>query len=85
MTDRERLRALVDDLPEKKVYVALRFVENLQESEPDPVLVALRDAPVDDEPLTDEDLTALAESREDVARGRLTSDEEIRQRFLGDH
>lgn len=34
MTDRERLRALVDDLPEKKVYVALRFVENLRNSVP---------------------------------------------------
>ena len=73
MTNRERLRALVDDLPEEEVYATLRFVEHLHEPEQDPVLVALRDAPLDDEPLTDEDLTALEEAREDVAQGRLIS------------
>ena len=44
---------------------------------------ALRDAPVDDEPLTEEDLAALEEAWEDVAHGRLISHEEIRRRFLG--
>ncbi len=32
MTDRERLRALVDDLPENEVHAALRFVEHLRNS-----------------------------------------------------
>jgi hypothetical protein len=29
MSERERLRALVDDLPEKEVHAALRFLEFL--------------------------------------------------------
>jgi predicted transcriptional regulator len=56
MTEKERLRVLVD---------------------------ALREAPLDDEPLTDEDLIAIEEAREDIAKGRLISHEEIRRRFLG--
>jgi hypothetical protein len=84
MTARERLHSLVDDLPEEEVHATLRFVEHLHEPEQDPVLVALRDAPLDDEPLTDEDLIAIEEAREDIAKGRLISHEEIRRRFLGD-
>lgn len=45
---------------------------------------ALRDAPMDDEPLTEEDLAALEEAWEDVAQGRLISHGEIRRRFLSD-
>jgi DNA-directed RNA polymerase specialized sigma24 family protein len=55
-----------------------------RELESDPVLVALREAPLDDEPLTDEDLAALEEARKDVAQGRLISHDEVRRRFLGD-
>jgi hypothetical protein len=34
MTERERLRALVEDLPEDEVHAALRFVEYLRISTP---------------------------------------------------
>ena len=34
MNDRERLRALVDKLPEDEVHAALRFVESLLSSTP---------------------------------------------------
>lgn len=85
MTEKQRLHALVDDLPEGKVHAALHLLEHLQESETDPVLAALRDAPIDDEPLTEEDLAALREAQEDVAHDRLISHEEVRRRFLGDH
>jgi len=163
MSARERIHALVDDLPEEEVPATLRFVEHLhelkglgvealqviaqelskagyqetpdeiedifqdalfsmlrysgksheprsvrayfltvcrnatkrhleeirveraqKERESDPVLVALREAPLDDEPLTDEDLAALEEARKDVAQGRLISHDEVRRRFLGD-
>jgi len=63
MTERERLHAMVDDLPEDE-----------------PVLKALREAPFDDEPLTDEDLAALREAEEDEIHGRLVPHEEIRRR-----
>lgn len=82
MTDRERLHELVEDLPESEVHAALRFVEYLRYSEDDPVLKALQDAPPDDEPLTEEDVTALEEAWEDVRQGRLISHEEIRRQVL---
>jgi hypothetical protein len=34
MSDRERLRALIEDLPESEVQAALRFVEYLRSSAP---------------------------------------------------
>lgn len=84
MTERERLHALVDDLPEEEVHTVLRFVECLRNPEEDPVLKALREAPPDDEPITQEDLAAIEEAWEDVRRGRLIPHEEIRRRVLGE-
>lgn len=84
MTDRERLHALVDDLPEDEVRTTLRFVEHLQNPEDDPVLRALAEAPLDDEPLTEEDFAALREAEEDEVHGRLIPHEEIRRRVLGE-
>ncbi|HKI04786.1 MAG TPA: hypothetical protein VKK31_22595 [Thermoanaerobaculia bacterium] len=75
MTERERLRALVEDLPEDEVHEALRFVEHLRKE--DPVLTALRNAQTDDEPVTQEDLMALEEAWEDVRQGRMVPHEEI--------
>jgi hypothetical protein len=46
------------------------------------LVAALREAHMDDEPLTEEDLKALEQAREDVAQGRLISHAEIRRRFL---
>lgn len=46
-------------------------------TEEDPVLKALRDAPPDDEPVTEEDRIALEEAWEDVRQGRLTAHKEI--------
>jgi hypothetical protein len=34
MSDRERLRALIEDLPESEIHAALRFVEYLRSSMP---------------------------------------------------
>jgi hypothetical protein len=84
MTDRERLHVLVEDLPEDEVHAALRFLEYLHHAEDDPFLRALRNAPPDDEPLTDEDVAALDEAWEDVRQGRLVSHEEVRRQVLGE-
>ena len=84
MTDRERLLALVEDLPESEVHAALRFMEFLRHGENDPVLKALRDAPPDDEPLTEEDVAALEEAYEDLAQGRGVTHAEVRRRLLGE-
>jgi len=84
MTVRQRLHILVEDLPEKEVHAALRFLEYLHSSEDDPILSALNAAPPDDEPVTEEDLAALEEAWEDVRQGRVISHKEVRRRALGE-
>ncbi len=52
MTTRQALHDLVDDLPEDVLGEAERSLARLKAHAVDPVLEALRNAPVDDEPLT---------------------------------
>lgn len=47
----------------------------------DPVVVAFRDAPEDDEPWTAEDEAAVAEGDADLAAGRATSLEDIGRKY----
>ena len=82
MKERERLHSLIDTLPEDEVHVALRFVEFLG-TEESPSLWSLRDAPIDDEPLTAADEAALAEAEQDIAEGRVVSHAEARRILLG--
>ncbi|HSK76872.1 MAG TPA: hypothetical protein VLQ45_10480 [Thermoanaerobaculia bacterium] len=84
MTQRERLHALIDDIPDSEVHAALRYLEYLRSIEEDSLLKALREAPPDDEPVTEEDRAALEEAWEDVRQGRLTPHEEIRRRVMGE-
>lgn len=82
MTDRDQIRALVDELPDDELRPALRFLQFLRDGGA-PALRALALAPEDDEPLTDEDRAALDEARADLAAGRVVSHAEARRRLLG--
>ncbi len=82
MTDKEKLHRLVDELPEGELLPAERFLEYLRDRANDPVLRAFLEAPEDDEPLTDEELKAIAEADEDIAQGREHPWEEVRDRLL---
>jgi len=62
---RDRLRELVDDLPDEQLEDAELALRALN----DPVLRAFLNAPEDDEPTTAEDLAAIAEGHEAAARG----------------
>lgn len=66
MIARDELRALVDAIPDDRLPAAREALEQLA----DPVLMAFLNAPEDDEPLTDEDLAAIAEAKADIAAGR---------------
>jgi len=80
MTPKERLHRLVEALPDREIYAAERFLEYLASAE-DPVLRAIREAPEDDEPLTDEDRTAIEAGLEDYRQGRVISDKELGRRL----
>lgn len=66
MTTKERLHKLVDQLSDAEAERALALVENERE---DPLIAAFRDAPLDDEPWTEEDEAAIAEVEADRAAG----------------
>lgn len=68
MTAKEKLRELVDELSEAEAAAELKLWSARRSG-----LVALMDAaPLDDEPFTDEDEAALAESYDELAAGGQT-------------
>jgi len=82
MTPKERLYQLIDELPEAELHTAERFLQYLRDKARDPLLRAFMEAPEDDEPLTEEDLRAIAEAEEELARGEGIPWEEVRKRLL---
>jgi len=69
MIARDDLRAMLDAIPEERLPAAREALAKLT----DPVLLAFLNAPLDDEPLTDEDRAAIAEGRFDMANGLTVS------------
>lgn len=80
MTTKDRLHQLVDRLPETEVGVAERVLEALTKA-CDPVQWSLEHAPIDDEPLTDEERAAIDEGWAAAARGDVLTDEEMARRL----
>ena len=75
-TTRERLHALLDELPDDRldgVEVAIAALMAPVRS--------IEEAPQDDELLTDEDLAAIAETRAELARGETVSGHAVRREF----
>ncbi len=77
-TERTRLHELVDALPEGKIEAANKYLEALAD---EALLEAFRNAPIDDEPVTEEDLKAIEEAEEAIARGETQSLEEVMREF----
>ena len=76
MTAKDQLRQRVEAFSEDEAAEALRLLDLRN----DPVVVAFRDAPLDDEPFTEEDEAAVAEARADVAAARTVPlDEAMRE------
>lgn len=65
MIARDDLRVMLDAIPNERLPAAREALAQLT----DPVLLAFLSAPLDDEPVTDEDGAAIAEGRADLARG----------------
>ena len=75
-TTRQELKDLIDCAPDDELIVVKRYLQYIVDMQ-DPVLKSLLDAPVDDEPLTESDISALREAREDIAAGRITPAKEL--------
>ncbi len=73
---RERLYRLVDQIPEKEVHAAERYLEYLAEHG-DPFIRKLMNAPLDDEQVTEEEEAGVREAWEDYEGGRVQTLEEV--------
>ena len=69
MEERHVLHVLVDELPADELVAAKRFLEYLRFRSKDSLRALLDEAPIDDEPVTEEDLAAI---REGLAEKRFT-------------
>lgn len=65
MTAKEQLRRRIEAFSEDEASETLRLLELRS----DPVIAAFRDAPIDDEPWTQEDKAAAAIGRAELAAG----------------
>ncbi len=74
MIAREELHELIDKLPERELPTVRGLLRYLAG---DPLLRALAEAPIDDEEETVEEMDAVAEAREAVARGEVRPWEEV--------
>lgn len=82
MTVRDQVHRLVDALPDDALEVAGRMLSGLSAQPPaDPVVSALVNAPMDDEPITPGDAEAIAEGERDVEDGHVVSAAELRARL----
>ncbi|MBI4339528.1 MAG: hypothetical protein HY680_06200 [Chloroflexi bacterium] len=77
---RTALRKLIGQLPESDLVAAHRYLCYLRD-EGDPVLLAFRNAPEDNEPETEAEREAIDEAKEDLKAGRLVSAADIRREF----
>ncbi len=74
MTTREALYSLVDELPDAALSAAERQLAALRD---DPLLRALAIAPVDDEPLTEDERAAIEDAEATYRRGEWVADEDL--------
>jgi hypothetical protein len=78
MSDREQAHQLIDRLPDSQLAALVGLLEVIV----DPVAAAVRNAPQDDEPETEEEKQAVAQAREWLAqrggKGMIPHDEAMR-------
>ena len=78
--NRNSLHRLIDELRPEDIRTAQRVLEALNASS-DPLLIALTNAPVDDEGETDAEREATERARRDVHEGRTLSQEEVMRKL----
>jgi predicted transcriptional regulator len=79
---KERVKQLVDLVPDDELCVVERMLRGLVGVEADPVLRAFAEAPEGDEDFSAEDLASLTRGDADIAAGRVVSHEEARELLL---
>ena len=75
---RPELHALVDMLPDTELAEAKRYLTGLNTLD-NPALRAALLAPIDDEPLTKEELAAVEEAKREMARGEYVTMDDVKR------
>lgn len=78
MIARDELHELVERLSDQDVPAAQSYLRYLTVLARDPLLKALAEAPIDDEPESEEERQAVAEGRAEIARGQVYTWEQVR-------
>ena len=84
MVSKEELKRLIDEMPASELGAAQRFLEFLKQREKGPLDRALEAAPIDDEPITDDEQTAAKEAKRDILAGRIRSHDDVRRQLYND-
>jgi hypothetical protein len=79
--ERRQAHALLDLLPADKLNAVRRVLEVMVDPGDDPLARSLANAPVESEPISAEEATALDEAHTSIARGEGISHEEILREF----
>ncbi len=85
-TTKANLYQLIEQLPESAVRLAEKMLQSIIAEFPDDsprarLLAMLANAPIDDEPLTPEDIAAIQEGKESIARGEGISLKDLKKEF----
>lgn len=75
MTAKQLLRERIETLSEREAERTLRLLDDIR----DPLTVLLDNAPIDDEPVTEEEERAVQEARDEIARGETISLEQLKR------
>lgn len=70
MATRDALKEMIDEVPDSMLEVLESILRGIAETEHDPVRRALDEAPLDDEPLTEEARASIARGWESLRAGR---------------
>ena len=79
MTTRDELHRLIDELPDCDLHMAELLIKWRHDLRDDPLLVTLATAPLEDEEITPEEEAAVAEARDEIARGEVYSLDEVKR------
>ncbi len=76
---REEIHRIIDEIPESQLPTVLSYLKRFTDASDDPVQRALANAPVDDEPQTEEEQRAVQEGKADVRLGRTLSTDTLKR------
>lgn len=77
MTAKQQLHHAIDELTETEAVETLDYLARRQRR--DALTVFLDQAPLDDEPVTEEEERAVQEARDEIARGETISLEQLKR------